>query len=303
MGKADHMTDLEQQKRDQRREKIKKMKRRRILAYCILAVLIFLTVFLIVKLIGLFSGNTEKDPAADPGTDPPVTGAPAVYPAWPLEFTTVLPPLPPYDYAKPTPESAAVESSYFSNAIFIGDSRVEGLAFYNSVPGADYAYSGSISVDNAFSLTYRHGDESYTLEQKLGAKQYGAVYLMFGLNELGWPYPDVFYSGYRALIDQIKALQPNAVIYIQSVFPVTAAASASSSYLDNAAIKDLNTKLLALAAEKQVCFLDLSAAFADESGALPAASAESNGVALANDFYPNWFEYLKTHTVSKEIVS
>ena len=50
------------------------------------------------------------------------------------------------------------------------------------------------------------------------------------------------------------------------------------------------------AQEKQVVFLDLYTAFADENGALP-AGASRDGVHLKKEYCQQWLAYLQTHTV------
>ena len=80
-----------------------------------------------------------------------------------------------------------VDDSYFSDALFIGDSRTEGLALYGSLTNADFFSSVGLSI---FKVTEKaagnpNTGESVTLSQNLAQKQYGKVYIMLGLNELG----------------------------------------------------------------------------------------------------------------------
>jgi hypothetical protein len=49
------------------------------------------------------------------------------------------------------------------------------------------------------------------------------VYLSLGVNELGIYKDKSFYSSYSAAIDQIRLVQPGAVIYIQGLIPVNEA--------------------------------------------------------------------------------
>ena len=55
-----------------------------------------------------------------------------------------------YDFSLPVPASDPVENSYFDDAVFIGDSRTEGLILYTGLSNAtSYAYKG-LMVDTAF---------------------------------------------------------------------------------------------------------------------------------------------------------
>lgn len=60
----------------------------------------------------------------------------------------------------------------------------------------------------------------YTLVEALAQKQYNKVYICLGVNELGYFNDQGFYDSYCQVIDDIKASQPNAVIYIQNLIPL-----------------------------------------------------------------------------------
>ena len=52
-------------------------------------------------------------------------------------------PVPALDFTQPVPESEEVEMDYFSDALFIGDSRTDGLRLYSGIQGADFdCYKG-----------------------------------------------------------------------------------------------------------------------------------------------------------------
>ena len=62
--------------------------------------------------------------------------------------------------------------------------------------------------------------ETKTTFAWLEEKQYGAVYVMFGINELGINNDAAFADAFRQLIAGIRTRQPEAVIYIQSIVPI-----------------------------------------------------------------------------------
>lgn len=45
---------------------------------------------------------------------------------------------------------------------------------------------------------------------ELKAKQYKTVILVFGENELGWVYPEIFKEEYAKVIDAVRERQPSA---------------------------------------------------------------------------------------------
>lgn len=208
-----------------------------------------------------------------------------------------------YDFSKPCPESPAVDNSYFADAAFIGDSRTEGLMLYSGIGEVDKYTSIGISIfklESKKAITIDGVD--YTLVEALAQKQYNKVYICLGVNELGYFNDQGFYDSYCQVIDDIKASQPNAVIYIQNLIPLnedTIAARGGSEYLTNEHLRVYNELTQKVAQEKQVVYLDLYSAFVGEDGQLP-ADASTDGVHLIGAYYKAWLEYLKTHTVSYE---
>ncbi len=46
-------------------------------------------------------------------------------------------------------------------------------------------------------------------------------FIMFGMNEVGWSYPDIFTDDYTELVDEIHSKLPDAKIYLLSITPIT----------------------------------------------------------------------------------
>ena len=99
------------------------------------------------------------------------------------------------------------------------------------------------------------------------------------------------------MLDDIKALQPNALIYVQSILPVTP----DNIYnLDNSHIDAFNAALLELSKEKGVYFVNVAEALKNDRGELPEEASPTDGMHFGPEYYTKWFEYLKTHTVDPE---
>ena len=193
------------------------------------------------------------------------------------------------------PESEAVEDAWFADAAFIGDSRTEGLVLYTTLkPGGTFAYRG-LNVQSARTdRVIKVDGGKYTAVEALKRGAFAKVYLSLGVNELGWYNNERYYQNYADLIDLVRAAQPEAEIYLQTLIPVTAEKSASS-YINNPTILVYNDLIKTLAEEKQVFLVDVWSAFADGDGALPAAGSV-DGVHLTKAYYAQWLDYLKTHT-------
>ena len=229
----------------------------------------------------------QEVPAAEPVAEEPVVEEPVVE-------------VPAYDFALPAPETPAVEKEYFADAAFVGDSRTDGFMIYSGVGCGTNLTSNGLSIFQLESKkTLKIGGEKYTLLEALEQKEYGKVYLCLGVNELGVYDDERFYQSYLSAIDAIRACQPNAVIYIQGLIPLNeedVAAVKGPSYLKNDHLRVYNELMFQAAREKQVVFLDLYTAFADENGSLP-SGASRDGVHLKKEYCQLWLEYLKTHTV------
>lgn len=210
------------------------------------------------------------------------------------------PPVPSYDFSQPVPEDEAVDNSYFSDAAFVGDSRTDGFMIYSGIGTGRNLTSNGLSIfqlEEKKALTIE--GEEYTLLEVLGMEQYGKVYLSLGVNELGVYDDEGFYQSYCDAIDQIRALQPNAVIYIQGLIPLNEekiAETTGRTYLTNEHLRVYNDLMRQTAEEKQVAFLDLYTAFVDDNEELP-ADASRDGVHLYKAYCQRWLDYLKTHTV------
>lgn len=211
------------------------------------------------------------------------------------------PKAPPYDFSQPAPASEAVDNRYFDDAAFVGDSRTDGFMLYSGVGTGKNLTSNGLSI---FTLSEKKAftveGETYTLLEALALEEYGKVYLSLGVNELGIYKDKSFYSSYSAAIDQIRLVQPGAVIYIQGLIPVNEAQveehNGNKYNLSNDHLRVYNDLMRQVAEEKQVVYLDLYSEFADENGSLPEGLSR-DGVHLTKEPCQRWLEYLKTHTV------
>lgn len=209
-------------------------------------------------------------------------------------------PAQPYDFAQPAPETEAVDKSYFADAAFVGDSRTDGFLIYSGVGGGKNLTSNGLSI---FKLAEKKaltiGGKEYTLLEALALGTYGKVYLSLGVNELGVYDDEGFYRSYCQAIDAIRAIQPQAVIYIQGLIPLNEgqiAATTGRTYLTNEHLRVYNDLMRKAAQEKQVVFLDLYSHFVDENGELPEEGSR-DGVHLTKPYCQQWLAYLQTHTV------
>ena len=233
-----------------------------------------------------------------PSTTPTPVPTPSASPELPLEPEVVC-----YDYTAPVPEAAPVDETWFADAVFIGDSRTDGLRLYGGIKGADFLCYKGLSVFEVMEdkQTIRTQAGTVSVFQALQQKSYGKVYLMLGLNELGYNNDPLFADTYEAVVDKVLELQPEADLYLQLLIPVNTQVCRATNqpyYVTNEKIAAYNELIQAIAAEKQVYLLDVGEAFVDETGEIP-ADASADGIHFRKEGYKGWYEYLKVHTVEE----
>lgn len=188
-----------------------------------------------------------------------------------------------------------VEDSYFAETAFIGDSLTAGLRAYADLPDATFLCGTSMTIDGLSTRPAPDGEG--TMMDRIKQGGFKKVYIMLGTNEhLVESNRSRFIQKYAALIDTVKAHNPDAVIYIQSILPVSEEEQ-KTSYLKNSEISLYNESLLALAEKKQAYYIDVTQAVVDEKGNLIEGSS-TDGTHLNKTYYLKWLDYLKTHTVS-----
>jgi len=203
------------------------------------------------------------------------------------------------------PEREKASDSYFDDAVFIGDSLTEGIKAYELLENATVLAHQGINVDSILTKeAISSGGGRITIPDALmRLDKVGKIYVMIGANGIAWMDNATFIKKYGALIDKLEECQPNAIIYVQSMLPVneqTIIDQGQYEPITNDSIDDLNSRLMKLAEEKGVYYVDVAEAFKDETGGMP-AEATPDGIHLNAPYYQKWFDYLLTHTVPGDI--
>lgn len=199
----------------------------------------------------------------------------------------------------PVAESAPVKDTYFDDAAFLGDSRTEGFSLYSGLKTGTYFYAVGATVESVFTKTaWETPKGKVPLLDALAETECGKVYVMLGVNELGWNGTEIFRNQCAKMIDRIREDHPDAEVVLQSILPVSAKQDAKGSYVNNERIADYNEQLLWLAEEKECHYLNVAEAVVDESGCLR-ADWTFDGVHLNVQGCRAWLEYLRTHPVGE----
>lgn len=185
------------------------------------------------------------------------------------------------------------DKSEFADAVFIGNSLTVGLMMNTDIPKATFLASTGLNVTSAMTdkvATLSNGAKG-TILSALKEKQYKRIYVMFGINEMGWPYPKVFEEKYEKLINEIKTLQPDAKVYVQSILPVNYKATKTNKVFTNENVNKFNKYVENVAKKTGSKYLDVGSVFKDSTGALP-VDASTDGIHLVHSYCQKWLDYL-----------
>ena len=192
-------------------------------------------------------------------------------------------------------EKKQIDESYFNDAVFIGDSRTEGFGLQSGLKNITVYTEKGLMVDTIFTNQPVVIDgQRMSIIEALQKQSFGKVYIMFGINELGWVYDEIFIKKYEKVIDAIKESQPDAVIYIQSIIHVSGEKEKNSD-MSNEKINRRNKLIEKMAKERKVEYIDLNKVLTDKNGNLY-KEASVDGVHLNRTYCQIWKNYLLENT-------
>ena len=190
---------------------------------------------------------------------------------------------------------------WFDDAIFIGDSRTEGLFLYSGIAelttATPYAIRGFTTFDIMENKKFKVGSKYVTAVEAIKQNPgFSKIYINLGVNELSPNGSEDFIKRYDAIISSALEVSPDARVIIQSIIPLTSYQSSQSSYVNNQNTADYNSALKEYADEKGYLFLDTGGLLSDTDGALAECYALSDGIHLTVDACKKWFDFLCYYT-------
>lgn len=200
---------------------------------------------------------------------------------------------------KAEPVLCQADTSWFEDTLFIGDSRTVGLRQYGDLGGAEVIADAGMNVyqiyDKEFTLS--NGEKKH-IEEVLKERQFGKIYVMLGINELGYDF-DRTVQRYTELIERIRSMQPDALLFIEANLHITAQKSENSPIFNNENINRFNNAIRSLADGQTSFYLDINELFDDEDGALSTEYTVDNAHVLGK-YYANWVEWILQHAIRME---
>lgn len=199
------------------------------------------------------------------------------------------------------PVYMTVEDDYFSDALFIGDSRTVGMYEYGGLEDITTFYASTgltvFKVFDAEIVEVPGQRKKISVEEALKQNQFKKIYIMMGINEMGTGTVETFTERYQEVVDHLLELQPDAIVYIQGILKVTTERSNQGDYINNEGIAARNDALAELADNERIFYLDANPLICDDTGGME-SSYTFDGVHLKAQYIDIWKDYLKEHAIN-----
>lgn len=198
-------------------------------------------------------------------------------------------------------QSVKAEDSYFSDATFVGDSRMEGFRINSGLTEGTFVTAVGMNTENFFDtamIATSYGD-TLTPYQALIGTESKKFYVMLGTNELGTYDWNEFKDHYSQILKEIQILAPSSIIYVTGVpYVEETKVETDTSYVTNENVDKLNSVLISICEEGGYHYLNLNEVLSNGHRSLIKGASE-DGVHLYADYCKVWLEYLRTHYVSE----
>lgn len=122
---------------------------------------------------------------------------------------------------------------------------------------------------------------------------------MVGINECGTGTPESFFERYRQVLENIREIQPDALIFIQANLTVTKEKSAEEEVVTNENISARNTIISQLANQKDIFYIDVNESSLCEDGIL-ISDYTWDQVHIKAQYYTVWKDFLLQHAIIVE---
>lgn len=199
-----------------------------------------------------------------------------------------------YDYQK-------VKKDYFDDAVFIGDSRIVGMYDYSGLTNATFLAKTGLTVYNLLDDEFVKDPDTgkdVSVSYMMQHHNYGKIYLMVGINELGTGGTERFAEAYKDVLKKFRKWQPDAVIYVQSIMGVSPKKDKTDPVFNNTNIRDKNYAISKLTDGIHIFYLNIQEIYEDKNHNL-LQDLTFDDVHLYAQHYDKWVKYLKTHAVVK----
>ncbi len=181
-------------------------------------------------------------------------------------------------------------ADYLENSLFIGDSRTVGWQQSGNLKSEDVFARVGMSVFNYDNTENQAIQDGESLEYKLQMGDFDTVFVMLGVNEVGYPFESII-EEYEALLDQVLEGNPEAKLYLLGNLHVSQVYEEKDSIISNDRIDALNLEIKQLAKEYDGIYFDPNEVYDDQQGAM-ASTYTKDGIHLIGSYYDQLSDWL-----------
>lgn len=194
-------------------------------------------------------------------------------------------------------EAKETMQAFFDNAAFIGDSVTLKLRNYNTenntLGTATFLCQGSYSVAHAVNDTMllSYQGEDMTPQDALKACGANKVFILLGMNDIALYSMDECMANWAKLIENIRNVNPDMDIYIQSGTPIYY--KGETGDLTNARMDEYNGLLKTFAENNGCVYVELATKMKDSNNGLAKAYCSDDFVHFTDPGCALWISILK----------
>lgn len=249
---------------------------------------------------------TEAAPAPVqtlPETQAPEPESTEAAPEETLEEAGVLPE-DAHDPVLAPPEAEEGPCHFFDDAAFIGDSISHTLMLHHTKTGdfgdAIFFVRGSLGVHNTQNkqLTVFYQGQSLTPWEALAASGVNKVFIMLGMNDIGYYGIDDTMEKWETFLAHIRESCPDIQVYIQAQTPMWS--KGKKGLLTSENIDLYNQRLQEFAEENDCHFLDVTPYLKDSTNSLAKPYCSDFYVHMNYEGTAVWADFLKNYGAQQE---
>ena len=196
-------------------------------------------------------------------------------------------------------QASAVDDSDFEDAVFIGDSRMQGFRNLSGITKGSFVTAVGMELENFYTDSQiATAAGNVTVLDALKNINFSKIYMMLGTNELGAYDMNQVGESYRQVLADIKQLSssPDPIVYVYSVIYVDEPLVTTGDYVNNTNVDAVNMEILKMCKKEGYHYINLNEVFSNGYHGLISGAAE-DGIHLNTDYCKEWLEYTKTHYI------
>ena len=196
-------------------------------------------------------------------------------------------------------QDTPVDDSYFEDAVFIGDSRMQGFRNLSGITKGSFVTAVGMELENFYTdALIATANGNVKVLDALKNLNFSKIYMMLGTNELGAYDMSQVGESYRQVLNDIKQLSSSEtpIVYVYSVIYVDESLVTTGDYVNNANVDAVNEEILKMCREEGYHYINLNEVLSNGYHGLISGAAD-DGIHLNTEYCKDWLDYTKTHYI------